>query len=176
MDLALQIVAYTLPSLIVFLITFFMVKAFFDKEYKLRLLEYREQNMRQSLPVRLQAYERLILFLERISLNNLLPRVRQKDMNIAQFRQALITQIGVEYEHNLSQQLYVSPKTWEVVKAAKEEMKGVINRHSMALRPEAPSIELSKSIINKMAEQEDDTATYKAILELKKEVMLLYER
>jgi hypothetical protein len=176
MDLALQIIAYTLPSLIVFLITFFMVKAFFDKEYKLRLLEYREQNLRQSLPVRLQAYERLILFLERISLNNLLPRVRTKEMNVAAFRQALITQIGIEYEHNLSQQLYVSPKVWEVVKAAKEEMKSVINRHSMELRPDAPSAELSKSIISKLAELEEDTATAKAILALKQEVMLLYEK
>lgn len=176
MDLALQIIAYTLPSLIVFLITFFMVKAFFDKEYKLRLLEYREQNLRQSLPVRLQAYERLILFLERISLNNLLPRVRTKEMNVAAFRQALITQIGIEYEHNLSQQLYVSPRVWEVVKAAKEEMKSVINRHSMELRPDAPSAELSKSIISKLAELEEDTATVKAILALKQEVMLLYEK
>ncbi|HCK22043.1 MAG TPA: hypothetical protein DHW15_07760 [Bacteroidetes bacterium] len=176
MDTALQILAYTIPSLIVFLITFFMVKAFFDKEYKLRLLEFREQQIRQSLPVRLQAYERLILFMERISLNNLLPRVRQSEMTVAQFRAALISNVNMEYEHNLSQQLYISPKTWEVVKAAKEEMKSIINRNAMELRPDASSIDLSKHIINKMAEQEEDTATQKAILSLKQEVMMLYER
>ena len=153
-----------------------MIRSFFTKEYRLRQLEFFESNRRMALPTRLQAYERLVMFLERISLHNLLPRVRTAEMNVAAFRQALINNIALEYEHNLSQQLYISPEAWELVRIAKEEVKSVINRAAMQLNPEGASVDLSKKIINDLAEQEEYTATQKAILQLKKEVLSFYDK
>ncbi|MBK8343495.1 MAG: hypothetical protein IPL12_09395 [Bacteroidetes bacterium] len=92
----------------------------------------------------MQAYERLTLFLERIALNNLLPRVRKQEMTVAEFRTALINNIRMEYEHNLSQQVYVTAETWGMIRAAKEETISVINRNAMSLMPELPGIELHK--------------------------------
>jgi hypothetical protein len=176
MESLLNIVVYALPSLIISIVMMLVVKSFFDKEYRLRQLEFLENNRRQALPLRLQAYERLIMFVERISIHNLLPRVRKADMTVAEFRQELITTVGMEYEHNLSQQLYVSPEAWELIKIAKEEVKTVINRNAMELRPDAPSVDLSRHIINKLAEQEELTGSQKAILQLKKEVMMFYSK
>lgn len=176
MESAVNIILYSIPFVIVCVVMVFLMKAFFDKEYKLRRLEFLENNRRQALPVRLQAYERLVLFVERISIHNLLPRVRTADMNVAEFRQALIQTVGLEYEHNLSQQLYVSPEAWELVRTAKEEVKTIVNKNALELRPDAPSADLSKKIINNLAEQAEYTAAQKAILQMKREVMEFYEK
>ncbi len=176
MELVWQVIGYTIPALVVFFVSWLTLKAFLDKEYKLRLIEYRQLNLKEALPIRLQAYERLALFLERISLNNLLPRVRKGDMTVAEFRIALISNIRMEYEHNLSQQIYVSNEVWSVIKVAKEELIGVVNRNAMMLPPDIPGIELHKKILSEMAEMADDTITTKAISQLKREVLMLYEK
>ncbi|MFZ1632945.1 MAG: hypothetical protein WAT43_03670 [Chitinophagales bacterium] len=174
MDLVLQIVGYIIPALVVFLTTYVVIRAFLDREQRMREMEFRQANLREALPIRLQAYERLTLFLERIALNNLLPRVRKQEMTVAEFRTALINNIRMEYEHNLSQQVYVTAETWGMIRAAKEETISVINRNAMSLMPELPGIELHKKIIGELAESEDDAITLKVLVQLKKEVMLLY--
>ncbi|MFN3939873.1 MAG: hypothetical protein ACK4IY_04760 [Chitinophagales bacterium] len=176
MDTLLQILIYLIPGLIIFLTTYVVLRAFLDREHKLRLIEFRQANIREALPIRLQAYERLTLFMERIALNNLLPRIRKSGMTVSEFRTALISNIRMEYEHNLSQQVYVSAEAWASVKMAKEEVIGMINQHALDLRPEADSVELSKKMISFLADSNEMTPTSKAIAQLKKDVMLLYER
>ncbi|MBC8047324.1 MAG: hypothetical protein H7Y00_11055 [Fimbriimonadaceae bacterium] len=170
------IVSYIIPAIIVFLVMFYVIKVFLEKDYKLRLFEYRQANLRESLPVRMQAYERLTMFLERIALHNLLPRVRKSDMTAGEFRTILINNIRMEYEHNVSQQIYVSAESWAIIKTAKEEIISIVNRNAMNLPPDLPSIELHKKIIGELAETEQETAIEKALLQLKKEVMLLFEK
>lgn len=174
MELFWQIAGYVIPALVVFGTTYLVLRAFLDREQKMRLIEFRQANLREALPIRLQAYERLTLFMERISLNNLLPRVRRQEMHVAEFRTALINNIRQEYEHNLSQQVYVSAEAWNMIRAAKEEIISIINRNAMSLLPELPGIELHKKIIAELAESEEDAATQRVLLQLKKEVMLLY--
>ncbi len=175
MDLIWQIAAYSIPAIIVFLVAYFILRSYLNKEYKLRLIEYRHANLREALPIRLQAYERLTVLLERISLNNLLPRVRQADMKVSDFRQALISNIRLEFEHNISQQIYVSAEAWGMIKVAREEIISIINRNVIKIPPELHSVELSKNIINELAESQEESSVQRAILQLKKEVLLLYE-
>lgn len=151
-----------------------VLRAFLDREQNMRAMEYRQAHLREALPIRLQAYERLTLFIERISLNNLLPRVRQQDMNVARFRTALISNIRQEYEHNLSQQVYVSVDAWNMIRATKEEIISIINRNAMTLLPEQPGLELHKKIIAELAESDEEASTQRALVQLKKEVMMLY--
>lgn len=174
MDIFWQILGYVIPALVVFFTTYLVLRAFLDREQQMRLLEFRQAHLREAMPVRLQAYERLTLFLERISLNNLLPRVRKQEMTVAEFRTALINNIRMEYEHNLSQQVYISADAWSMIRASKEETISVINRNAMSMLPELPSIELHKKIIAELAETEEDAITTKVLIQLKKEVMLLY--
>ncbi|HNA65813.1 MAG TPA: hypothetical protein PKZ51_13895, partial [Saprospiraceae bacterium] len=174
MELFWQILGYIIPALVVFGTTYMAIRAFLDREHKMRLLEFRQAHLREALPVRLQAYERLTLFIERISLNNLLPRVRKQEMNVSEFRTALINNIRLEYEHNLSQQVYVSVDAWNMIRAAKEETISVINRNAMSMLPELPGVELHKKIIAELAESEEEATSQKVLVQLKKEVMQLY--
>lgn len=176
MDLVWQIVGYIVPALVVFAATYIVLRAFLDRESKMRLIEYKQSKLREALPVRLQAYERLTVFLERIALHNLLPRVRKAEMNVGDFRMSLINNIRMEYEHNISQQIYVSTEAWAMIRAAKEEIISIINRNAMELLPELPGIELHKKIIAELAETEEDIITQKSINQLKKEVYMLYDR
>lgn len=176
MDVVLQIVGYIVPALVVFGATYIVLRAFLDRESKMRLIEYKQNKLREALPVRLQAYERLTVFLERIALHNLLPRVRKAEMNVGDFRMSLINNIRMEYEHNISQQIYISTEAWAMIRAAKEEIISIINRNAMELLPELPGIELHKKIIAELAETEEDIITQKSINQLKKEVYMLYDR
>src|SRR5450432_3509387 len=130
---ALEILKYVLPSVIVLLASFFTLRSFLDSEYKRRELEFRVQHYKDSLPIRLQAYERLTLFLERISPSNIISRTNKPDMNARDLQIALIQTVRSEYEHNLSQQIYVSSEVWNLIVDTKEEIVGIINSASVGL-------------------------------------------
>ncbi|MBO6118683.1 MAG: hypothetical protein J6P44_09090 [Bacteroidales bacterium] len=106
-------------------------KEFVENEQKKTLLEI--QKISQSeitktvTPIQLQAYERLVLFLERMKPDNLVLRCYQPDMNTRLLRDVMIQNIRDEYEHNLSQQLYISSQAWVYIKNAKEEIINILN-------------------------------------------------
>ena len=95
----------------------------------------------------MQAYERLVLLLERIEPSGLLVRTNMPGMSALQFQSALIQAVRSEFDHNLSQQLYVSPKAWELVRNAREETIKRINTAAMKLKPEATSADLASAIL-----------------------------
>ena len=110
---------------------------FLDNEDKRRKSERIRASQRQSLPIRMQAYERLALFLERISPNSLLLRVKAGKLTNQEYLLLLQQNIRNEFEHNLSQQIYVSDKMWEMVVASKSTMTSIVNTVSADLSPEA---------------------------------------
>jgi len=107
-----QMFNYVLPAVVVFFTAWYILREFFKQEERKRQLRLLEEKQKLSLPVRLQAYERIVLFLERISPGNLVMRVHKPEMKVKQFQQMLIKTIRDEYDHNLSQQLYVSHEAW----------------------------------------------------------------
>jgi hypothetical protein len=125
------------------------------------------------LPLRLQAYERIILFLERISPNNLIMRMNKPEMSSIQLQSALVKVIREEFEYNLSQQLYISLKAWELVKNAKEETIKLINVASGKIPDSASSGELVKIILDLSLEKEKLPVNI-AIDEIKKEIQLIF--
>lgn len=160
MTVLLLFVRYLLPAVLVFLTAWFILKEFFKRENMHRELHMMEEKQKLTLPVRLQAYERLVLLLERISPGNLVMRTHKPDLTVKQFHQMLIKSIREEYDHNLSQQLYVSLEAWEKVKGAKEEMIRQINTSAAKLPPEATSADLSGKILEMSI---DKSATRKAL-------------
>jgi hypothetical protein len=125
------------------------------------------------LPLRLQAYERIILFLERISPNNLIMRMNKPEMSSVQLQAALVKVIREEFEYNLSQQLYISSKAWEMVKNAKEETIKLINVASGKLPDTASSGELVKIILDLSLETERLPVNI-AIDEIKREIQKIF--
>ena len=106
------------------------------------------------LPLRLQAYERIVLYLERITPNNLIMRLNKPEMNAIQFQSLLIKTIREEFEYNLSQQLYISSKAWELVKNAKEETITLINQASSKVPEAGSSADLVRVLFEQFLEKE----------------------
>ncbi|MEI6817859.1 MAG: hypothetical protein WCL14_14730 [Bacteroidota bacterium] len=164
---------YFIPAAIVLGAAYLLVKNFLDNSYRLKLLELKKGMQKDMVPLRLQAYERLILLLERISPNNILVRLNDPNQNARQFQNDLILAIRAEYEHNLTQQLYVSSLAWEMVKMAKEDMVKLVNIASTNVGENGTSIDLSKQVFEEILRTEK-MPTYKAIEFLKNEVRELF--
>lgn len=148
----LEILKYTLPSVIVFLTAYFILKQVFDKqaiEYQAEIkAQLHQENSKILTPVRLQAYERMVLFLERIAPAHLILRQNQPGLSSFQFQTRLIQAIREEFEHNLSQQLYISTIAWEQVVHAKEEMVRIINTSASQLNSDESALKLGELILN----------------------------
>lgn len=108
---------------VVFFIVFWQViKKMIQRDYELRLLDVKIDTNKSILNLRLQAYERLILLLERLHPEAMMERVMQPGMTARELRYALELAIQAEFNHNLSQQMYVSDNAWGLIVSAKEEM------------------------------------------------------
>jgi hypothetical protein len=173
MNEILEILKYTLPSLIVFLTAFLVLKTFLKNEEKKKKIELSMSQKDSILPLRLQAVERLILFLERISPDSLVMRFKNTNLNVARMQNELINSIRTEFEHNLSQQTYISPQAWELIKNARAEIIQLINTSAAELKPDDQGFNLSKRILEN-AMNKSGSETQKAIQFLKAEVRELF--
>ena len=159
----------TIPALIVLATAWFILSSLIKNEQEKRRQELILQNNHTILPIKLQAYERVVLFLERISLESMLVRVSTPNMTASQLHTALLTNIRNEFEHNLSQQIYMSPQAWEIVRNARSGMIKMINSEFEKLPKEATSIDLSKSLVEAVMKLEKEP-THAAIDYIKSEV------
>ncbi len=169
MDVFLDTFRFVFPSLLILIAVYLMMSSYFDNEDRRRRAELRAQNQRQALPLRLQAYERLALFLERISPNSLVVRVKSGSLSNAEYLLLLQKSIRDEYEHNLSQQIYVSDEVWDYVTTAKSATVSLLNTVSAQLDPEASGTELSKALLGAAMELKQ-LPTQAALKHLKAEV------
>jgi hypothetical protein len=167
------IIGYSLPVLITGVIVFFIVKMFLDREAGNRQSEIDQESKKQILPVRLQAYERIILFLERISPENLILRVSKPGMSAFKLQTELIGTIRLEFEHNLSQQLYISSTGWDLVKTAKEDLIRTINTAASQLGQDADSAQLAGKIFEMTGNKKNNQINI-ALEHLKDEVRKLF--
>lgn len=176
----LEILKYLLPSLVVFATAFFLVTRFLDSDRKRReiesetiqkqkLLELKQSKSKIVTPIRLQAYERIILFLERISPNSLLLRQSRMGVSAKHLQVKLIQSVREEFEHNLSQQLYISPEAWNATCKAKDEIIRLINSAAMSLDDKASSHDLNNKILE-LSVAFKDLPTKAPIELLKKEI------
>lgn len=173
-----DIVKYVLPSLVALGFVYMIVKAFIDDESVRRnqeagkKLKYEQHKI--ALPLRLQAYERIIVFLERIHPFSLLPRVYQPNMLVAELHLELVKSIRAEYEYNLSQQMYINDDAWQMVSTAKEETIKVINLFASKMPDDADGAELNKAIFNYYMQTEQHIPVQLAINFVKKDVKKLF--
>ncbi len=141
---------------------------------KLKLENERKKDREKVLiPLRLQAYERMVLFLERINPPNLLIREMQPSFNVGQFQGSILSAIRDEYEHNMSQQLYLSEKAWELVKSAKEKVVQVVNTSALEFKPEDDAVKLANKVLSSGFEGGNDPIE-QAMNALKEEIRKNY--
>jgi len=120
------------------------------------------------IPLRMQAYERAILYLERIDPNNVLMRVHKAGMSAKYLHSELLKAVRDEYTHNMAQQVYISEKGWAQLKKAKEETVQIFNTAQAKVHDNATGIELSAKIFEICA-QLDHIPTELGIKVMKKE-------
>lgn len=173
-EIILDIVKNTLPALIVFLTVYIMLDKQAKKEERLRLFELKKRHSKESLPIRLQAYERLMLLLYRISPENLIPRTQNASMDVKTFSFALLKTIKTELEHNITQQVYVSAETWGAIELYKNELMGLIQEKATGLNPNEPCLKLSEAVLTHLMESPLSISKQEVVLQLKKEVKDLF--
>lgn len=142
METFLDILKYVLPSVITFLTAFFLVKKFLERDYQNQMAAMRGENQKMITPLRLQAYERLILLMERTNLSDLITRTHKAGMSARMLHSELLKTIRNEFDHNIAQQLYVTNKSWDSLKTAKEETIKTINIAASHVSDTAPAMEL----------------------------------
>jgi hypothetical protein len=171
----LEILKYTIPAFVVFITASAMFRYYFKSFVHDRDRDLILQDRKKTLPLRFQAYERLALFLERITVDSLVVREQSDEFTARDFHQHLLASIRAEFEHNLSQQIYISGDAWNVIRNAKEGTIKIINRAAMQVNPDGPALDLSKKIIEIQMETET-SPTQTALDFLRNEARLLLER
>jgi hypothetical protein len=169
MEIVTDILKITIPALLVMLTALMVMRNMIKNDQEKRRQESILQNSRTVTPIRLQAYERIVLFLERISLESLIVRVSNADMSAGQLHSAMLNAIRSEFEHNLSQQIYMSPQAWEVVRNARSNMIKIINSEVEKMPANSTGMALSKQLLERIMEL-DKEPTRAAIDYLKGEI------
>jgi hypothetical protein len=123
----------------------------FKKHEVGQVLRTKNASFKTLLPLKMQSYERIVLFLERIAPENLIIRVHENGMTAKQLHKKLIDGIQQEYEHNLSQQVYVSIKGWEVARTAKDDTLHIVNLGINNLPEKATGLDLSQEIFQTLS-------------------------
>lgn len=126
-EFVLELLKITIPSLIVLLATFLVLRELLQNQLQKQRIELKINNAKLITPIRLQAYERLVLFIERISPDSLFIRQFVQGITTEQLHREALQSIRKEFEHNLSQQVYVSEDAWQMVVTAKEAILKLIN-------------------------------------------------
>ena len=148
-----ELLLYTIPALITGLIAYYFFKEHTKNEEGRRRYLINKDLQVNSLPIRLQAYERMTLFLERIKPAKLLVRISPNSSNKEDYESLLIATIQQEFEHNLSQQIYVSDECWNVITASKNATIQLIRKANMLEKTDSAD-KLREVILSEMMEKQ----------------------
>jgi len=173
MDISLmnELIKYILPSIITFLVVYY----FMDKRSQTNSNPSTTPKDQTNvlLPLKIQALERMVLFLERISLNNVVPRLNDSSLTAKEFQYVLCNEINQEFEHNMSQQLYIPSNTWNMIVLAKDQTIQQIIQSSQTLAADAKARDLAIAILNQTISDKDMTPSAQAIELVKAEFQKL---
>ena len=168
LDLLFELFKILIPASAVGIVVQVMLKNHFDDQKRRDQLISAKADRLDLRPLQMQAFERLILFLERLQPDNLMMRIQKPRMSSRALHTAMLRAIRQEYEHNMTQQLYVSPGSWKMVMMAKEEVSKLINLAATQIPEGATAIDLGQSMMN-IVNKMDKMPTDIAILGLKSE-------
>ena len=155
-SLLFDILKYTLAGIGVVYIAFYLFKPYLDKGQNLQALELKKSISGQTLPLRLQAYERLVLFIDRLNPANLLIRLNGNGYSAAELHSIILNEIRTEYQHNVTQQIYVTAQAWAVVKRTKEDTINLLNNAIKAMPENATGLDYGRVLLTHLSKIEDN--------------------
>jgi len=152
-DKIVELLFYTLPALITGGVAYYFFLTFTRNEESKRTFLLRRSSQKSALPLRLQAYERMTLYMERISLTKLLIRITPISSDKNDYANLLIGHIDQEFEHNLTQQIYMSDECWTIITTAKNATTQII-RVTARKEDVTDADSLRQSILNDLLEKQ----------------------
>ena len=146
-----DVLILSIPLAGILVATYLMLQHFHNKSTKDNENEIDIQKTKIFFPLQIQAYERVILFLERIDPNNMIIRTHKNGMNAISLHRELLKIVREEYTHNMSQQVYIDPKSWKTVLNAKDETIQILNVAINNLSADSSGLDLSAKIFESIA-------------------------
>lgn len=168
----LDILKFTIPSLILLACVWIVMHQMFKSEADKRQWEMKKQSQKEISQMRLRAYERLSILLERTQPEHLLAEMNLNGMSVLDVQQHLLRTIRMEYDHNLSQQVYISDELWDKILLARDEMGAFINSIAIQLAPGSSALDYAKALLTAYASN-GETPNELALMMLKNEVRQL---
>ena len=148
-----ELLSYTLPSVVTGLVAYSLFDSHFKDQKNTRKWLLQKEAQKEALPMRLQAYERMSLYLERINPTKLLIRIIPLSEDKNDYENLIIAQIEQEFEHNLTQQIYLSDECWTIITTAKNSTIQIIRKAAMSDRVDSAD-KLREVILNDLLEKQ----------------------
>ena len=142
-----EIFKYCIPAICVLLATWLVMHRFYKSEADKRLWELKRLSQKEISPIRMRAYERLTLLLERTTPEHMLIELNLSEMTPLQVQAHLMRTIRQEYDHNLSQQIYISNEVWDLIDNAKQQTIAFVNSIAQQMPPESNALDYAKTLI-----------------------------
>lgn len=168
----LEILKYCIPAICVLLATWLVMYKFYKSETEKRLWELKRLSQKEISPLRMRAYERLALLLERTTPEHMLVDINLAEMTPLQVQAHLMQTIRQEFDHNLSQQIYVSDEVWNLIENAKQQTIAFVNSIAQQLPANSTALDYAKTLITAYRNN-GDTPNEIALQALKDEVKKL---
>ena len=143
----LEILKYCIPAICVLLATWLVMYKFYKSETEKRLWELKRLSQKEISPLRMRAYERLALLLERTTPEHMLVDLNLAEMTPLQVQAHLMHTIRQEFDHNLSQQIYVSDEVWNLIENAKQQTIAFVNSIAQQMPAESNALDYAKTLI-----------------------------
>ena len=170
----LDVAKISIPALIVYYTVRTLVARHLGTLERIQAAQSRAARATETLPLRLQAYERLSLFCERIALPNLLLRLQESDQTAGELKLSLFLAIQQEYEHNISQQVYMSQALWDIIRQARDNALQSIDAVSDIVEPDKPGRLLARALLDQ-ATASSSAGLALALAAIKKEASVLFD-
>lgn len=151
-----DILKYSVAGLGILYAAFYIFKPYLDKTQNLQVLEFKKGLTAQTLPLRLQAYERLVLFIERVNPTNLLLRINSNGLSADELYTLIVNEVRSEFQHNVTQQLYVTSRAWSVTRRVKDDTLNVIANGLKTLPTNATGLELGQTVLNLLSKLDEN--------------------
>lgn len=171
MAILLDILKTTVPALIVFLTVYYLMKTFFENQRAMKAMELQNATKSTTVPMRLQAYERLSLLCERISIQNMILRFKNDSESISEMRLKMLLSIQKEIEYNVTQQVYVGETLWTIIKLYRDQVTAIVNGVAAEMKPDATTDDYARGLL--LVAEKTDAALSKAQSAIKAEAALL---
>lgn len=152
----LELLKITIPALVVFATAYYLVKKHLDTSVRLRQMELKQSALNTTVPMKIQAYERLAVFCERSEITSLLSRFYDGDMKCKALLFMMVGAVKQEYEHNVSQQVYVSDNLWKIIKLARNQNIAILESIGSSVGLDAPASALHDAIRAHLSEHPEN--------------------